>query len=213
MQGLILSPAGHERAGGSDPADPSAAAAQVGVRVEEEDMCIGVRYHGSKPADPSAVAAQVGVRVEEEDMGTGVRHHCSNPADPSAVAAQVGVRVEEEDMCTGVRHHCCSAYLTFVSVLARGGAGRPPRALPRLEPTNRLHSAIYEAAEQCGPPRPSEHSKAAHHSPAARGFSVLALMLCSLSQHRQVTSSPFLCLHVCVCTGTALKEPGKVGLH
>jgi acyl-CoA hydrolase len=68
----------------------------------------------------------------------------------------VGVRVEEEDMCTGVRHHCCSAYLTFVSVLARGGAGRPPRALPRLAPTNRLHSAIYEAAEQCGPPQPSE---------------------------------------------------------
>ncbi len=137
----------------------------------------------------------------------------SDPAELGAAAAKVGVRVEEEDMCTGVRHHCCSAYLTFVSVLARGGAGRPPRALPRLAPTNRLHSAIYEAAEQCGPPRPSEHSKAAHHSPAARGFSVLALMLCSLSQHRQVTSSPFLCLHVCVCTGTALKEPGKVGLH
>jgi len=85
----------------------------------------------------------------------------SDPAELGAAAAKVGVRVEEEDMCTGVRHHCCSAYLTFVSVLARGGAGRPPRALPRLAPTNRLHSAIYEAAEQCGPPRPSEHSKAA----------------------------------------------------
>lgn len=62
---------------------------------------------------------------------------------------QVGVRVEEEDMCTGARHHCCSAYLTFVSVLARGGAGRPPRPLPRLAPTSRLHGQIYEAAEQC----------------------------------------------------------------
>lgn len=53
-------------------------------------------------------------------------------------------------MCTGARHHCCSAYLTFVSVLARGSAGRAPRPLPRLAPTSALHAQIYEAAEQCG---------------------------------------------------------------
>ena len=53
-------------------------------------------------------------------------------------------------MCTGARHHCCSAYLTFVSVLARGAAGRAPRPLPRLAPTSALHAQIYEAAEQCG---------------------------------------------------------------
>jgi acyl-CoA hydrolase len=36
---------------------------------------------------------------------------------------EVGVRVEAEDMRSGERHHCCSAYLTFVSLEARRGAG------------------------------------------------------------------------------------------
>jgi acyl-CoA hydrolase len=69
----------------------------------------------------------------------------------SHVAAQVGVRVEEEDVRTGARQHCCSAYLTFVSVLARPGAdGRPARPLQRVGPTLPGHADIFEAAQRCG---------------------------------------------------------------
>ena len=68
---------------------------------------------------------------------------------------QVGVRVEEEDMRTGARHHCCSAYLTFVSVLARPGAdGRPARRMKRVAPTLHNHHEIFEAAERCARPFP-----------------------------------------------------------
>ena len=59
------------------------------------------------------------------------------------------VRVEEEDVKTGARHHCCSAYLTFVSVLARPGAdGRPARRMKRVMPTLPNHTEIFEAAER-----------------------------------------------------------------
>ncbi|CAL8463592.1 g3126 [Coccomyxa elongata] len=62
---------------------------------------------------------------------------------------EVGVRVEEEDMRTGARHHCCSAYLTFVSVLARPGAdGRPARRMKRVAPTLPNHHEIFESAER-----------------------------------------------------------------
>ncbi|CAL5223884.1 g6477 [Coccomyxa viridis] len=62
---------------------------------------------------------------------------------------EVGVRVEEEDVKTGARHHCCSAYLTFVSVLARPGAdGRPARRMKRVAPTLPTHTEIFEAAER-----------------------------------------------------------------
>ena len=57
--------------------------------------------------------------------------------------AQVGVRVEEEELKTGIRHHCCSAYLTFVSVRARGG-----RNLPRVVPTVGVYQENYNAAER-----------------------------------------------------------------
>lgn len=36
---------------------------------------------------------------------------------------EIGVTVEAEDMESGQRCHCCSAYLTFVSLAARGAAG------------------------------------------------------------------------------------------
>ena len=62
---------------------------------------------------------------------------------------QVGVRVEEEDVKTGSRHHCCSAYLTFVSVLARPGRdGRPARRMKRVIPTLPTHTEIHDAAER-----------------------------------------------------------------
>ena len=62
---------------------------------------------------------------------------------------QVGVRVEEEDVKTGARHHCCSAYLTFVSVLARPGTdGRPARRMKRVAPTLPTHTEIFEAADE-----------------------------------------------------------------
>lgn len=67
----------------------------------------------------------------------------------SSLKMQVGVRVEEEDVKTGARHHCCSAYLTFVSVLARPGAdGRPARRMKRVVPTLPTHTEIFEAAER-----------------------------------------------------------------
>ena len=57
-------------------------------------------------------------------------------------------------MRTGARHHCCSAYLTFVSVLARPGRdGRPARPLPRVVPTLPAHADIHDAAERCGDAR------------------------------------------------------------
>lgn len=89
-------------------------------------------------------------------------HHDDVERQPSLLAetlkpetlnpyVQVGVRVEEEDMRTGARHHCCSAYLTFVSVLARAGAdGRPARRMKRVLPTLPHHHEIFEAAERCG---------------------------------------------------------------
>ena len=53
-------------------------------------------------------------------------------------------------MRTGARQHCCSAYLTFVGVLARPGAdGRPARPLLKVAPTLAQHTAIFEAAQQC----------------------------------------------------------------
>ncbi len=53
-------------------------------------------------------------------------------------------------MRTGARHHCCSAYLTFVSVLARPGAdGRPARRMKRVAPTLPNHHEIFESAERC----------------------------------------------------------------
>lgn len=53
-------------------------------------------------------------------------------------------------MRTGARHHCCSAYLTFVSVLARPGAdGRPARRMKRVAPTLPNHHVIFESAERC----------------------------------------------------------------
>jgi hypothetical protein len=62
---------------------------------------------------------------------------------------QVGVRVEEENMKTGARHHCCSAYLTFVSVLARAGPdGRLARRMKRVVPTLPNHPEIFEAADR-----------------------------------------------------------------
>jgi acyl-CoA thioesterase 11 len=47
-----------------------------------------------------------------------------------ASSMEVGVRVEAEDPRTGERAHCCSAYLTFVSMRARGGAGAVAAAAP-----------------------------------------------------------------------------------
>ena len=50
---------------------------------------------------------------------------------------------------TGARHHCCSAYLTFVSVLARPGRdGRPARRMKRVIPTLPPHTEIHDAAER-----------------------------------------------------------------
>ena len=52
-------------------------------------------------------------------------------------------------MKTGARHHCCSAYLTFVSVLARPGRdGRPARRMKRVVPTLPTHTEIHDAAER-----------------------------------------------------------------
>ncbi|KAA6417519.1 MAG: Acyl-coenzyme A thioesterase 11 [Trebouxia sp. A1-2] len=60
---------------------------------------------------------------------------------------EVGVRVEEEDMLTGARHHCCSAYLTFVSVMARPGPGRAAKPLPKIVPGTQHQREIFRAAE------------------------------------------------------------------
>ncbi|DBA83851.1 hypothetical protein WJX77_012169 [Trebouxia sp. C0004] len=60
---------------------------------------------------------------------------------------EVGVRVEEEDMLTGARHHCCSAYLTFVSVMARPGPGRAAKRLPKIAPGTQHQREIFRAAE------------------------------------------------------------------
>ena len=60
---------------------------------------------------------------------------------------QVGVRVEEEDMLTGARHHCCSAYLTFVSVMARSAPGRVPKPLPKITPTSPHQREIFRAGQ------------------------------------------------------------------
>lgn len=62
---------------------------------------------------------------------------------------KVGVRVEEEDMLTGVRHHCCSAYLTFVSVLARPGPGRAAKPLPKILPGTPHQQQTFRAGEPC----------------------------------------------------------------
>ncbi len=60
---------------------------------------------------------------------------------------QVGVRVEEEDMLTGARHHCCSAYLTFVSVMARPGPGRAAKPLPKIVPETQHQRDIFRAGQ------------------------------------------------------------------
>lgn len=60
---------------------------------------------------------------------------------------QVGVRVEEEDMLTGARHHCCSAYLTFVSVMARPGPGRAAKPLPKIVPGTQHQREIFRAGQ------------------------------------------------------------------
>lgn len=60
---------------------------------------------------------------------------------------QVGVRVEEEDMLTGARHHCCSAYLTFVSVMARPAPGRSAKSLPKINPGSPHQREIFRAGE------------------------------------------------------------------
>ena len=60
---------------------------------------------------------------------------------------QVGVRVEEEDMLTGARHHCCSAYLTFVSVMARPGPGRAATPLPKIAPGTQHQREIFRAGQ------------------------------------------------------------------
>ncbi|KAL3138822.1 hypothetical protein ABBQ32_005657 [Trebouxia sp. C0010 RCD-2024] len=60
---------------------------------------------------------------------------------------EVGVRVEEEDMLTGARHHCCSAYLTFVSVMARPAPGRAAKPLPKITPGSPHQREIFRAAE------------------------------------------------------------------
>ena len=67
-------------------------------------------------------------------------------------------------MRTGARHHCCSAYLTFVSVLARPGAdGRPARRMKRVAPTLSNHHEIFESAERCAC-SPCSATRAAHPS-------------------------------------------------
>ena len=60
---------------------------------------------------------------------------------------KVGVRVEEEDMLTGARHHCCSAYLTFVSVMARAGPGKVGKALPKILPGSSHQQQTFRAGE------------------------------------------------------------------
>ena len=78
-----------------------------------------------------------------------LHHWCFADYVRNVHVIQVGVRVEEEDVKTGARHHCCSAYLTFVSVLARPGAdGRPARRMKRVAPTLPTHTEIFEAAER-----------------------------------------------------------------
>ena len=74
---------------------------------------------------------------------------CFETLCKKSTVPQVGVRVEEEDVKTGARHHCCSAYLTFVSVLARPGRdGRPARRMKRVIPTLPTHTEIHDAAER-----------------------------------------------------------------
>ena len=63
------------------------------------------------------------------------------------LALQVGVRVEEEDMLTGARHHCCSAYLTFVSVMARPAPGRAAKPLPKITPASPHQREIFRAGQ------------------------------------------------------------------
>ena len=67
---------------------------------------------------------------------------------------QVGVRVEEEGMLTGARHHCCSAYLTFVSVMARPAPGRSAKPLPKITPASPHQREIFRAG-QLSPLHPS----------------------------------------------------------
>lgn len=71
--------------------------------------------------------------------------------DDAGFLMQVGVRVEEEDMLTGARHHCCSAYLTFVSVMARPGPGRAAKPLPKTTPGTQHQQEIFRAGEQTLP--------------------------------------------------------------
>lgn len=66
----------------------------------------------------------------------------------STLIWQVGVRVEEEDMLTGARHHCCSAYLTFVSVMARPAPGRAAKPLPKIAPGAPHQREIFRAGQQ-----------------------------------------------------------------
>ncbi|GMH39377.1 hypothetical protein BSKO_07275 [Bryopsis sp. KO-2023] len=57
-----------------------------------------------------------------------------------STSMEVGVRVEAEDMKTGVREHCCSAYLTFVSLKAKGPSGaKLPRVVPKSDEEFRIH--------------------------------------------------------------------------
>lgn len=64
-----------------------------------------------------------------------------------SLVLQVGVRVEEEDMLTGARHHCCSAYLTFVSVMARPAPGRSAKPLPKITPASPHQREIFRAGQ------------------------------------------------------------------
>lgn len=106
----------------------------MGLRVEEE-----------------GVGKQVGVQMEEEELES--RWEC-DASGGGGCGEQVGVRVEEEVARTGERFHCCSAYLTFVAVLAKPSArGPPPRRLPRVVPNTPYLQEIWESADRCPPPR------------------------------------------------------------
>ena len=92
---------------------------------------------------------------------------------------QVGVRVEEEDMLTGARHHCCSAYLTFVSVMARPGPGRAAKPLPKIVPRTQHQREIFRAGQF--------HAWTSSHSArkAQSKLHLLGSMLASLRQMQQ----------------------------
>ena len=79
------------------------------------------------------------------------RYTCCSSRTYPGFTFQVGVRVEEEDMLTGARHHCCSAYLTFVSVMARPAPGRAAKPLPKITPASPHQREIFRAG-QLSPP-------------------------------------------------------------